>query len=295
MTVEHRSKRSMIVVQRSDDPEERDFVWRFGPDRLSSALVLTFDNLGEASELERGTWPAGKALGRHPSVTDVLPRLLDTLDAHELQATFFVEAVNCELYPHALLEIVRRGHEVGHHGWRHEAWAGLTATQERDALTRGMQAFSALGLQVTGFRPPGGELTGRSPALLRDAGLRWCSPAGGPSDVRDGLAYVPFEWPLVDAYHLMERFDALRRRRGDPAGVVHPDRLADQLAAELAALRTREGQRTLILHPFLMVDEAWFAGVQRLLGMLAELAQQRRSWVVPGGRFAAWLRGSPGE
>ena len=266
---------------------------RFGPERLSSALVLTFDNLGEASELERGTWPAGEALGRHPSVTDVLPRLLDTLDAHQLQATFFVEAINCELYPDALREIARRGHEVGHHGWRHEAWGGLTAAQERDALARGMQAFSALGLEVTGFRPPGGELTHSSPMLLRDAGLRWCSPAGGPSEVRDGLAYVPFEWPLVDAYHLMERFSELRARRGDPATVLHPDRVADRLAGGLAALSTREGQRTLILHPFLMLDDAWFAGVQRLLGLIGELAQSRRSWVVPGGRFAAALRGSP--
>jgi peptidoglycan/xylan/chitin deacetylase (PgdA/CDA1 family) len=270
------------------------FVWQFGPERLSSALVLTFDNLGEASELERGTWPAGEPLGSHSSVTDVLPRLLDTLEAHQLHATFFVEAINCELYPDALLEIARRGHEVGHHGWRHEAWDGLSATQEREALTRGTQAFHTLGLDVTGFRPPGGELTDSSPTLLREAGLRWCSPAGGPSEVRDGLAYVPFEWPLVDAYHLMERFHELRVRRGDPAAVQRPDQVADRLAGELAAVSTHEGQRTLILHPFLMCDDAWFARVQRLLGLIGELAQGRRSWVVPGGRFAAALRGSPG-
>jgi peptidoglycan/xylan/chitin deacetylase (PgdA/CDA1 family) len=284
----------MIVVQRCDDPGERHLVLRFGPERLSSALVLTFDNLGEASELERGTWPAGEPLGSHWSVTDVLPRLLDALDAHHLQATFFVEAINCELYPEALVEIVRRGHEVGHHGWRHEAWARLSPAQERDALTRGMQAFRTLGLVVTGFRPPGGELTASSATLLRDAGLRWCSPAGGPSEVRDGLAFVPFEWPLVDAYHLMERFSELRLRRGDPAPVLDPDRLTDRLAAELATLRAREGQGTLILHPFLMRDDGWFAGVQRLLGLIGELAQGHRSWVVPGGRFAAGLRGSPG-
>jgi hypothetical protein len=28
---------------------------RFGPNQLRSALVLTFDNLGEATELERGS------------------------------------------------------------------------------------------------------------------------------------------------------------------------------------------------------------------------------------------------
>ena len=264
-------------------------VARFGPDRLASSLVLTFDNLGEASELERGTWPVGAPPRSHPSVTTVLPRLLGALEAHGLQATFCVEAINCELYPDALLEIAQRGHELAHHGWRHELWGRLSAQQERDALTRGRQAFRGLGLDVRGFRPPGGELTDRSPELLREAGMRWCSPAGGASEVRDGLAYVPFDWPLVDAYHLMERFAELRERHGDPAAVLEPELLADRVEGVLEALATRGGQRTLILHPFLMLDEAWFAGVERLLELIGELAHRRRSWVVSGGRFADWL------
>jgi peptidoglycan/xylan/chitin deacetylase (PgdA/CDA1 family) len=262
---------------------------RFGPDRLASALVLTFDNLGEASELERGAWPEGVALGCHPSVTTVLPRLLDALDVHGLPATFCVEAINCELYPDALLAIAQRGHELADHGWRHESWGQLSVVQERDALKRGMRAFRTLGLDVRGFRPPGGELTDSSSELLREAGLRWCSPAGGASEVRDGLAYVPFDWRLVDAYHLMERFAGLRERHGDPAAVLTPELLADRLARELEALPIRGGQRTLILHPFLMLDPAWFAGVERLLGLIGELAQRRHSWVVSGGRFADWL------
>jgi len=261
----------------------------FGPERLASALVLTFDNLGEASELERGTWPAGVPLGAHPSVTTVLPRLLDALEAHGLRSTFCVEAINCELYPDALLEIARRGHELADHGWRHESWGQLSAQHERDALTRGLQAFRTLGLDVRGFRPPGGELTDSTPELLREAGLRWCSPEGGTSEVRDGLAYVPFDWQLVDAYHLMERFAELRRRHGEPEAVLNPELLADRLVAELEALPIRGGARTLILHPFLMLDEAWFAGVERLLGLIGELAHRRHTWVVSGGRFAEWL------
>ncbi|MBV9805251.1 MAG: hypothetical protein JO130_18785, partial [Solirubrobacterales bacterium] len=44
------------------------------PDRLPNALVLTFDNLGEASALARGEQPP--APGRDPSVTRALPWLL---------------------------------------------------------------------------------------------------------------------------------------------------------------------------------------------------------------------------
>jgi len=105
---------------------------RFGPEQPSSTLVLTFDNLGEASALERGEQPV--APGRDPSVTKALPWLLDQLDEHGLIATFFVEAINCELYPDAVQEIVAGGHEIGHHGWSHETWRDLSPEDERDVL-----------------------------------------------------------------------------------------------------------------------------------------------------------------
>ena len=107
-----------------------------GTREMSDRVVLTFDNLGEASELERGTWPADEPLGRHPSVTEALPRLLDELDAHGLTATFFVEGINCELYPDAVREIAARGHEVGVHGWRHETWGSWRPPRARAARAR---------------------------------------------------------------------------------------------------------------------------------------------------------------
>ena len=74
----------------------------YGPSMLPRAIVLTFDNLGEASALERGTWTPRSPLGSDPSVIRALPGLLDELDQSGLTATFFVEAINCELNPRAL-------------------------------------------------------------------------------------------------------------------------------------------------------------------------------------------------
>src|SRR5262249_51170155 len=79
----------------------------------TDTIILTFDNLGEASELERGTRDERFPLGRHPSVTDALPRLLDELGRLQLRATFFIEGINCELNPDAVRAIAARGHEVG--------------------------------------------------------------------------------------------------------------------------------------------------------------------------------------
>ncbi len=254
----------------------------FGP-----ALVLTFDNLGEASVVERGQWPADEPLGRHPSVTVALPRLLDELESHGLAATFFVEACNCELYPDAVLEIAARGHEVGMHGWRHEQWSALPEDRERALLARGIEAFERLGIAVRGFRPPGGELTRASTGLMREAGIEWCSPAGGPLGLRDGLVFVPFEWELVDAYHLMARFGPLRSARGGLAEPVPASVVARQFVSAVAGLR---GPRTLILHPFLMLDEEWWRGVRELLAAIAGAGVR----VVSGGWFAAsYLLGVP--
>ena len=131
---------------------------------MTDTIVLTIDNLGEAAEIEQGTWPAEAARGRHPSVTQALPRLLDLLDALALRATFFVEAINTREYPAALLEIAARGHEVGFHAWRHERWGDLDTDAEQDIIDRSFAAYAQLGLDVRAFRPPGGGLNRTRPA-----------------------------------------------------------------------------------------------------------------------------------
>jgi peptidoglycan/xylan/chitin deacetylase (PgdA/CDA1 family) len=252
------------------------------PDRPPPAVVLTFDNLGEASALQRGTWDPQTPLGSDPSVTRALPWLLDALDHSGLRATFFVEAINCELNPEALRTISARGHELGVHGWEHESWGGLDAGTERELLERATRAFAALGLSVCGFRPPGGELTERTPALLRELGFAWCSPAGdGPPSVNDGLAVIPFGWELVDAYHLMERFGDLREHRGDSRAPIGAEAAGARMAA---ALRDAVGGRTVIMHPFLMLDAAWRGQVAGLLQGLAA-----HGGAVPGGELARAL------
>jgi peptidoglycan/xylan/chitin deacetylase (PgdA/CDA1 family) len=252
----------------------------------SGALALTFDNLGEATELERGGLDSGSRMGAHPSVTEALPWLLEVLDACGLRATFFVEAINCELYPDALLSIAAGGHELGMHGWRHEEWRGLSADRERSVLDRCMRAFGSLGMSVTGFRPPGGELTASSVSALRSVGVAWCSPAGGEFEVRDGLAWVPFEWSFVDAYYLMESFADLRAGRGDARPALSAEQLLPRFVSAVRAVASAESRATLILHPFLMLDPAWREGVGELLAEIGALARAGDLWVGPGGELA---------
>ncbi|MEA2288732.1 MAG: hypothetical protein QOD55_729 [Solirubrobacteraceae bacterium] len=258
---------------------------------VRDALALTFDNLGEAADLERGVWPADRPLGRHPSVTTALPRLLDELDALALRATFCVEALNCELYPHALREIAARGHELALHGWRHERWDALPAEREDDLLAHGRRAFAQLGVDVRGFRPPGGELTARSHDLLAAHGFAWCSPAGERRHMAGALASVPFAWPLVDAYHRLDAFAERRRRLGDAAEALEPAAAARRLIRRLG---DAPRGATVILHPFLMADEDGFAATRRVLRHVRDLARDGTPAVGPIGDVAASLRRGAG-
>lgn len=254
-------------------------------------VVLTFDNLGEASALERGTWDPARPLGRDPSVTEALPWLLGTLETQALRATFFVEAINCEINPGAVAEIAARGHELGIHGWRHEPWGELAGdpARERELLERSVAAFGALELVPVAFRPPGGGMTPQTAELLEALGLGWYSPLADPPVVAldGGLVSLPFAWEHVDAFHLMPEFAALRESRGASAAPADPGQLAEDFLAALEA--DWEGARVLILHPFLMLDPAWRTGVEQVLARLVERAGSGELAVEPGGRLAGDL------
>src|SRR5579862_8325094 len=93
------------------------------PNGARGAISVTFDNMGEAAELELGMWDTNCPIGSHRSVTTVLPETLRLLDRVGIRATFFVEAWNVEVYPEAIRKIAAAGHEIGFHGWRHETWS----------------------------------------------------------------------------------------------------------------------------------------------------------------------------
>jgi peptidoglycan/xylan/chitin deacetylase (PgdA/CDA1 family) len=257
---------------------------------MTDTIVLTIDNLGEAAEIEQGTWPAEAARGRHPSVTRALPRLLDLLDTLTLRATFFVEAINTLEYPAALLEIAARGHELGFHAWRHERWGDLATDDEQDVIDRSFAAYAQLGLDVRAFRPPGGGLNPHTTRRLRAAGVSWCSAHGERAGVDDAaMAHLPFRWDLVDATYLYRPFASLRAERGLPDEPLAPQQAVARLTRALSD-EPDPLAATLILHPFLMADAAWPA-YEMLLCELAARAAAGDVRVLPGGVAAAELLG----
>jgi peptidoglycan/xylan/chitin deacetylase (PgdA/CDA1 family) len=224
---------------------------------MTRRLALTFDNLGAAAERARGERPPEP----HPSVA-LLPALLDLLRELELTATFCVEAVNTREHPGAVRAIAAAGHQIALHGWAHERWDGDVA-----AMARARDAFAALGIHPTGYRPPGGRLPPGGLGALRAAGLRWCSPEGDRVhvDAQTGIAVVPFRWPLVDATYLHVPFGDLRARLGLTRAPLSASEAERRLKDEL----TGDPEPVLILHPFLAADADVRAMHERLLRHIA--------------------------
>ncbi len=264
------------------------------PERVVS---VTFDNLGEAAQLELGMWPADVAQGQHFTVVDVLPRLLDLLVSHGLRATFFVEGLNAEMYPDALRAIVDAGHEVAVHAWRHEDWAALDAESEAALLTRATDAMRAIGVEPRGFRPPGGGLTERTLELLREHGYTHVSPAGERAGVLDELAVLPFRWPLVDAYSYLPTFAGLRERYDGTPDARTPEQMRDAMISALETSSYEEGCHTaLLFHPF-SVAFTGDAGWQALDTVLGEVVRRAGTGELASMRMdeaAEWMLALPG-
>src|ERR1700730_2249193 len=141
----------------------------WGVERRPGALSFTFDNLGEAAEIEFGQWPADKPVGEHYTARRVVPRLLSRLDG--VRATFFIEGWNTDIYPETLRSIHTAGHEVAMHGWRHEIWQQQTEQRQRSVFMQTLDAMRSLGLDPQGFRPPGGTGSTVLAELLRHEGM----------------------------------------------------------------------------------------------------------------------------
>lgn len=232
------------------------------PGGARGALTLTFDNLG----------------GEQADAAPSLPPVLGALAESGLHATFFVEGVNAELRPEALRAIAAADHEVGFHAWRHETWAELSAGEAAANLRRGVDAFESLGLDVRGMRPPGGGLGPAGTAVLREGGLRYCSPAGGGAGVEDGLALLPFEWRHVDASCVLPPLGAVREQIAGSSEPVGPDAFLAHLDEEVDRLAEEGGYLAFVLHLF-MLDWLGEARLERLLARVADNAAGGRLWV----------------
>jgi peptidoglycan-N-acetylglucosamine deacetylase len=132
-------------------------------------VVLTFDD------------------GPHPEHTR---QVLDLLERHGAKATFFVIGAKALRHPELVAEIVRRGHEVGVHGFSHDRLFSLRSpSRVEDDLARAIRTLEDLtGDRPRIFRPPIGHT---NPTIARIAHRFGLTVVGWSVAGRDGVRTRP--------------------------------------------------------------------------------------------------------
>jgi peptidoglycan/xylan/chitin deacetylase (PgdA/CDA1 family) len=261
--------------------QSRGVTW--GPDAKSAAVSFTFDNLGEAAELELGIWPADKPVGDHYSAKRVVPELLERLP--DIDVTFFIEGWNCEIYPDTVKSIAAAGHDVGLHGWRHEIWSKLGDEEQRAALRRGREAMRAIGVEPVGLRPPGGNASPRLAAMLREEGISYLSDVGVEADLDEGLVRLPFTWKGVDGVFLQPELGKAIGIEGIEGGL---EGMVESHKQAIATAKKEGGYVAFVFHPFLLGEDP--ARMDALLHLIEYATSDDDVWVAPCAQIARWMR-----
>lgn len=264
---------------------------RWGPRGQAAAVSVTFDNLGEAMDISLGRWPKDQPAGRHYSAVEVLPRILDLLHREDVHSTYFVEGWSAGVYPDAIRALHEAGHEIGCHGWRHEHWTDLPSRDtEATLVSQAVETIRGHGVNVQGFRPPGGELNDWSAAVLREYGFEYVSPAGRRVAAIGDLVALPFRWRAIDAYYLFDAFAPMRSGCGDSEDTLPPSRFIAGVHQVLDEIVATEGYVSLLFHPFLQADEEHFGAMQQII---QTVARRTDIWCATCAEHAEWVLRHP--
>jgi peptidoglycan-N-acetylglucosamine deacetylase len=260
------------------------------PRGVKAAVCLTFDLDAETAWISRDPANAERlavmSQGAYGPKVGV-PLILDFLERNGLRATVFVPGWTAERYPDVVAGIHRRGHEVGHHGYLHEALEGRSRDEEEEILVKGSSILAGItGERPVGYRAPRYEITRETTALLRTHGFEYASnlqdtlwpylhPGAPP------LVEIPTTWILDDGpYFAYGIRPPLYRQIYPPAAVL------STWKDEFRGMHPLGGAFTLILHP-------QFIGRPSRMLMLQDLVDYVRTfpgvWLTHGRELARWV------
>jgi peptidoglycan-N-acetylglucosamine deacetylase len=219
-----------------------------------------------------------------------VPRILKILARHDITSTFFVPGYTALRYPDVVRSIVAEGHEIAHHGYLHEAMAGLSVEEEATILDRGLDALEKVtGVQPVGYRAPMWELNWHSPQLLSDRGFLYDSSlmdADQPYELAVGatsLVEIPIQWALDD----WEQYCFIPDFSG--TGLIEsPAKVGEMWRLEFDAMRAEGGCFVLTNHPFLTGRPSRAAALEDLIAYACSLDDV---WVTHLGAVAEHVRG----
>jgi len=250
------------------------------PEGSRIAVTLSFDLDTETLMLRNGiTSPSRLSTGQYGARAG-LPRVLELLERHDIQATFFMPAVSAKLYSKEVRQIAAAGHEVGIHGWIHEFTSTLEKAEERMLMQQSLDTLEEIaGRRPVGIRTGSWEYSENTLELIKELGLFYDSSlmaddvpyellSGGKPT---GVVELPVEWILDDyPYFGMNRYGGTRP-------YTPPSSVYEVWTAEFDMAYEEGGLFLLTMHPQII-------GHRSRIAMLDELIQYMQSR--PGVWFA---------
>ncbi len=182
-----------------------------------------------------------------------IPRILETYRRYNLRQTFFIPAWCIEQYPDTVDAIVADGHEVGYHGYIHEAPNSLSRDEEHYWMQRSIAVIEKhTGKRPRGNRSPLYNYSENTTDLLIAEGFVYDSSLMG-----DDLPYLlqtdqgrivelPSSWALDDWPPYVHSIDLDYMFQ-----IMSPDRAMESFMAEFNAMRQAgNGLWIAVWHPF---------------------------------------------
>jgi peptidoglycan/xylan/chitin deacetylase (PgdA/CDA1 family) len=173
--------------------------------------------------------------------TVAVPRILDLLEEYGVPSTWFVPGHDAETYPVQARAVADHGHEIGNHGYLHEAFDALPTDEVHHIIRKASTALENItGQRPRGMRAPNGDFTGELMEFLRDEGFSYDSSrmdgeytvywARGLDLIRDDapnvkgeqldLVEVPLSWMMQDLIYFERNYDKPLLLGGFTPGMV---------------------------------------------------------------------------
>lgn len=236
------------------------------------AVTLTFDFDAESAWLGDMNFATPSAIARGTyGANEGVPRILALLRKYDLPATFFIPGDTADRHPSETKSIVDAGHEIGHHGYLHEAPHLLSLPDERAMIERGLEALARVTSQtITGYRAPSWELSDNTLRLLVEYGFKydatqlaadrpyWAYDREGTLD----LVEVPSAWELCDSSHFLFAFNPSYL-----VGLAAPSKVEEIWRGDFDGLyaEARDGCLVLTMHPQIIGRPHRMAMVERVI------------------------------
>jgi peptidoglycan-N-acetylglucosamine deacetylase len=290
-----RKKVAASVARTAELPGESPVVnpW---PKGYRSACLFTFDVDTEVSWVFRDVDdPIALSMGRYEPRVGV-PLLLNLLDEFDIKSTFFVPGWVAERNVPMVEQILKRGHDVEHHGYFHEPPRTFKSEEEEEAaLVKGIEILEGLtGRRPRAYRSPFWEFSASTIPLLERHGFEYTG------DLMDTLLpdyhvvngrttsmiNLPGHWILDDLAHFYYHISARKT-------ILSCRQVLELYKEELDGIHAYGGIFTLTIHP---QASGRPSRVLMLKSFIEYVKSRKDIWVTsPAALVAYWRKTHPPE